>query len=162
VSKLEPLATLQQVLGTPKFWQKPDEENPSTASAELPSSSFSSTLIHDFERLYSDRMSDLSDVTFVVANQNFPAHKVVLAARSTYFSALFSNKMKEQVLSNGNVEIQLDLDPILFATVLKWIYTEELDIPSENVDRIEVSKTWFLWMVCDSCFVMKKNSLGFW
>jgi len=54
--------------------------------------------------------------------------------------------MKDQNLSSGLVELQLDFDATLFGLVLKWIYTDEIEIPVESVDRIEQSNAWQLWM----------------
>jgi hypothetical protein len=83
-------------------------------------------------------------VTFLVGKELFPAHKVILSARSNYFHALFSNRM--QSLSSGPIE--LDIDPVIFSVILKWIYTDEIDLDSlviEN-ERLENSFAWQLWM----------------
>ena len=67
-----------------------------------------------------------ADVEFIVGNETFKAHKVVLVARSAYFRKMFQ-WMRENVpiaLRSGSKEIYVDdTDPGLFKEVLTFIYS---------------------------------------
>ena len=77
--------------------------------------------------------NDLCDVTLSVDNQNFSAHKIVLASGSPYFNAMFTNEHKEskqeQVLING-------IDATTFESLLNFIYSSVLEICVENVQNL--------------------------
>ncbi len=51
------------------------------------------TVCEDFAALLSSEKS--SDVEFIVEERSFPAHRLILSARSPYFAAMFQNGMKE-------------------------------------------------------------------
>jgi len=159
ITKLETIVTLQQAAGTPKFWQNEErvekEEVPLVNPAVPPSSS----LIRDFQLMYEKSSQDLSDVTVVVENKTFFAHKAVLAARSTYFMVLFTNKMQE-IGQTGILEIHVDCDAATFSSILKWIYTDKIEISSDSVvDRIEQSRGWKLWSYSNFFCLPKLTSI---
>ena len=81
--------------------------------------------------------NDYSDVTFVVEGKHFPAHRVILAARCSYFRALLYGGMKEAEL---NIEINInDTSADAFETLLKYIYTGKMKISSINdVDVLDI------------------------
>lgn len=63
----------------------------------------------------------LSDVSLMLADgKTFKAHKVILAARSPVFGAMFEHEMEER--KNGRVQI-LDVESDVFREVLQFIYT---------------------------------------
>jgi len=137
---VEVLFQLRLPLGSPKLL---NSDLPTTVPCHLETQS-SSSFVSDFRKLFKNYPGDFADVTFLVGKELFPAHKVILSARSNYFHALFSNRM--QSLSSGPIE--LDIDPIIFSVILKWIYTDEIDLTSlviEN-ERLENSFAWQLWM----------------
>ena len=84
---------------------------------ELPSARIS-----EFGSLLDDPTS--VDVTFVVNNERIPAHRTILAARSTYFRTMFSSGMKEA--QEGNDIIVQDTSPAAFRAMLLYLYTDEL------------------------------------
>ena len=86
---------------------------------ELPSARIS-----EFGSLLDDPTS--VDVTFVVNNERIPAHRTILAARSTYFRTMFSSGMKEA--QEGNDIIVQDTSPAAFRAMLLYLYTEGNDI----------------------------------
>uniref|UniRef100_M8BY66 Uncharacterized protein n=1 Tax=Aegilops tauschii TaxID=37682 RepID=M8BY66_AEGTA len=70
---------------------------------------------------------DGADVTFHVGGDKFPAHRSVLATRSSVFKAELLGSMKENA-SDPLVEIK-DMDSDVFKSLLHFIYTD--DSPSE-------------------------------
>jgi speckle-type POZ protein len=72
--------------------------------------------------LFDNDMS-FSDVIFKVGGSEFPAHKIILAARSQVFEAMFQHPTKEK--STNHVEIE-DTEPEIFKELLRFIYTGRL------------------------------------
>jgi speckle-type POZ protein len=64
-----------------------------------------------------------SDVNFNVFGSEFPAHKLILAARSEVFAAIFKHPMREQ--STNQIEIE-DIKPEVFQEMLRFIYTGQV------------------------------------
>ncbi|XP_018650220.1 kelch-like protein [Schistosoma mansoni] len=59
-----------------------------------------------------------------------PAHRVILAAASDYFAAMFGNELKEAT----EQEIWIhDVEPNALKTLINYIYTGYLDLREENV-----------------------------
>jgi speckle-type POZ protein len=61
-----------------------------------------------------------SDVNFNIGGREFPAHKLILAARSEVFAAMFKHPMKEN--STNQIKIE-DIKPEVFQELLRFIYT---------------------------------------
>ena len=62
----------------------------------------------------------LSDVNFYVRGREFPAHKIVLIARSKVFAGMFQHPTKENLTNQVTIE---DLEPEVFEELLRFIYT---------------------------------------
>ena len=77
--------------------------------------------------------SDLCDVTLVVGEREFPAHRVVLAASSPYFRAMFTN---EHLESKQNRIILNCIEEHSMQVLLDFVYTSELEISEENVQSL--------------------------
>ena len=86
-------------------------------------------LLEDFVKLFENM--ELSDVTFNVCDQQFPAHKNILAARSPVFSAMFQHPSKEKM--TGVVDVP-DIEPDVFKELLRYIYTGE--VPWNRMDEV--------------------------
>ncbi len=72
----------------------------------------------------------LLDIVLLVGGERFPAHRVVLAAASNVFRAMFTNGFKE----SEQAEIALeDLDSSTWGLVMDFIYSA--DVRFESVDR---------------------------
>ena len=77
----------------------------------------------DLENEFSEHLApllesgDYSDVVLTVRGQQFPVHKAILAARSSVFSALFVNEVKDPVVQT------IDVDPDVMKEALRYIYT---------------------------------------
>ena len=80
---------------------------------------------------------DYSDVTFIVEGRRFPAHRVILAARCSYFRALLYGGMKETEM---NIEINIgDTSSDAFEILLKYIYTGKMKISNvKETDIIDI------------------------
>jgi speckle-type POZ protein len=62
----------------------------------------------------------LSDVNFKVHDREFPAHKLILAARSEVFASMFQHPTKENLTNQIKIE---DIEPDVFQELLRFIYT---------------------------------------
>ena len=79
--------------------------------------------------------SQFIDVRLKVCEDIFVAHRIVLAANSDYFHAMFTHGMKE---SNQEV-IELkdeSISPDAFKIVMDSIYTGDLRVNGENVFEV--------------------------
>jgi BTB/POZ domain-containing protein 9 len=110
----------------------------SNAGEISPSTTTSSRSGDEVQRLVS-HISDLylndeiSDVTLIVENSRFPAHKIVLAARSIYFKAMFFGGMKE---SKENT-VELKETPVqAFKILLEYIYTGKMLLKEMKTDLV--------------------------
>jgi hypothetical protein len=77
--------------------------------------------LQDYGRLVES--PELADVVLVVEGERFPAHRVMLAARSEYFRGLLLSGMQE---GSGQQEIELgEVSARAFRVVLRHLYTAE-------------------------------------
>ncbi|XP_033099708.1 kelch-like protein 17 [Anneissia japonica] len=76
---------------------------------------------------------ELCDVVVSVDNQNFYAHKVVLAGCSPYLRAMFTNGMLET--AKNVVKIQ-GIDPVAMEIILDFMYTATIEVNVENVQIV--------------------------
>ena len=70
---------------------------------------------------------EFTDVVFSVADREFPAHKIVLAAQSEYFRALLYGNMQEGSMSSISLPEEI-VPPGAFEKVLQYCYTKSLEI----------------------------------
>ncbi|XP_043468134.1 ankyrin repeat and BTB/POZ domain-containing protein BTBD11-B-like [Leptopilina heterotoma] len=73
-----------------------------------------------------------SDVTFIVGEETFRGHKMILSAKSPVFDRMLSSEMKEALT---NVVVIEDMEPEVFYEVLRYIYTGKVKFP-QNVFQI--------------------------
>jgi speckle-type POZ protein len=66
---------------------------------------------------------EATDVTFEVGAASFPAHRCILAARSSVFKAELLGPMKENIASHVQID---DMDVNVFKVLLHFIYTDSL------------------------------------
>lgn len=74
----------------------------------------------------------LCDVVIHVGGEAFHAHKAVLAAKSSYFMAMFTSGFKEST----EKEIQLEGDADIFKVLLQYVYTGILETTPLNVFEV--------------------------
>lgn len=84
-------------------------------------------LADDLQGMFENQ--EFSDVTFSVQGREFRAHKVILAARSPVFKAMFGHEMVEN--QNNRVEIT-DIGYDVLREVMRFIYAEKV----LNLDKI--------------------------
>ena len=83
------------------------------------SSMLLSQLSNDLDGLY--QCEESSDVTLEAKDgQPFHAHKIILAARSPVFAAMFAHNMREKKESNVHIN---DVDSDTLSAMLRYIYT---------------------------------------
>ncbi|XP_033120037.1 kelch-like protein 12 [Anneissia japonica] len=75
----------------------------------------------------------LCDVVLCVEKQMFPAHRIVMAASSDYFCAMFTGEMFES--HRQQVELQ-GLKSSTMKILIEYIYTESIQITVENVQEV--------------------------
>ena len=73
-----------------------------------------------------------TDTKIAVGEKTFECHRVVLAAMSPFFEAMYLSAMRE---SNGIVTLG-DIEAATFEVILKFIYSGEDIINTENADAI--------------------------
>ncbi|XP_055346809.1 BTB/POZ domain-containing protein 3-like [Paramacrobiotus metropolitanus] len=78
---------------------------------------------------------EMSDCQFTVGRQygaerTFPAHRVIMGARSDVFHAMFFGNLPEKC--SGPIDIP-DIHPDAFANMLSFIYTDTIEILSEDI-----------------------------
>uniref|UniRef100_UPI00358FEA1D kelch-like protein 12 n=1 Tax=Myxine glutinosa TaxID=7769 RepID=UPI00358FEA1D len=79
------------------------------------------------------KSNTLCDVTLRVDNDDFPAHRIVLAACSDYFCAMFTNELKEK--DKPHVHLQ-GLTSSTMEILLDFVYTETVHVTVENVQEL--------------------------
>ncbi|KAG2485815.1 hypothetical protein HYH03_015525 [Edaphochlamys debaryana] len=76
------------------------------------------------------------DVTIVVGDRRFPAHRLILSARSDYFGSRLS---RGKFADGAAAELSLpDADPDVFELLLRYIYTGAADIPPALAPAVAV------------------------
>nr|XP_026690285.1 zinc finger and BTB domain-containing protein 49-like [Ciona intestinalis]XP_026690286.1 zinc finger and BTB domain-containing protein 49-like [Ciona intestinalis] len=83
------------------------------------------------------RNCQLCDVSLIVENNSFPAHKAVLASYSSYFQALFDRgKQSDDVVSKVCNVTTIHLSSVsskTFIPILHFLYTSKLHLFEENI-----------------------------
>ena len=90
-------------------------EEPQTKRARL-------QLGQDLASLLDDKFADF---VFKVENEKISAHKVILAARSPIFAAMFQHDMKENKTNETEIK---DETPAAFKALLRFIYTGQCKV----------------------------------
>jgi speckle-type POZ protein len=108
-----------------------------------------------------------SDVSFVVGGETFPAHRVVLAARSPVFKAELFGSMADATMPSITVQ---DMEPAVFKLMLWFMYTDSFpadtelgDSPTDLLQHLLVAADRYaldrLKLIC-SLKLTKKNSVN--
>lgn len=76
--------------------------------------------------------SNYSDVTFVVDGEKIPAHRNILAVRSTYFSAMLYGKFSESTQSKIKLSVPLEA----FKDIFKYLYSGFMPLSKMELSNI--------------------------
>ncbi|XP_055951357.1 TD and POZ domain-containing protein 1-like [Argiope bruennichi] len=77
---------------------------------------------------------NFSDTTLQTPTETFPAHKLILSARSPVFRAMFTNNMKENIKECVRIE---DLDADTVRRLLLFLYSDSLkDLDLESAKKL--------------------------
>ncbi|XP_056374827.1 kelch-like protein 40 [Hyla sarda] len=100
------------------------------------------------------------DCILRIKGKEFPCHRLVLAACSPYFRAMFLSDLEESRKKEIDLE---DVDPDVMGKILHYIYTSEIEITEKNVQDIFSVANMFqipsIFTVCVS-FLQKKLCLS--
>ncbi|XP_061536344.1 kelch-like protein 2 isoform X2 [Phycodurus eques] len=77
--------------------------------------------------------SSLCDVTIVAEDVEIAAHRVVLAAGSPYFHAMFTGEMTESRAKRVRIK---EMDGWTLGLLVDYIYTAEIQVTEENVQAL--------------------------
>ncbi|KAH3792837.1 hypothetical protein DPMN_146336 [Dreissena polymorpha] len=81
-----------------------------------------------------------TDIEILVQDRSFHCHRVVLAAVSRYFDAMFASGMRE--CKDGLVRLQ-DIEYNTFVDILDFVYSGKLNICEENAEELLRAATLF-------------------
>ena len=101
----------------------------------------------------------LTDVTLKVCGKSFDAHRVVLAASSKYFCAMFTARMRESFQN----EIELKDDSLTSAAlqiILDFVYRSGINITEDNVfEVLGAADHLQMTSVSDNCWEFMSETL---
>nr|XP_023415157.1 leucine-zipper-like transcriptional regulator 1 isoform X2 [Loxodonta africana] len=106
--------------------QQPPPRAPSDQPVDIGTS-----LIQDMKAYLEGAGAEFCDITLLLDGHPRPAHKAILAARSSYFEAMFRSFMPE----DGQVNISIgEMVPSrqAFESMLRYIYYGEVNMPPED------------------------------
>ena len=114
-----------------------------------------SDLATDIARSFHSRAKD---VTFVIGEKKFQAHKFILSARSPVFDAMFQQETEEATLNRCNI---VDIQPDVFEALLCFIYTDQVDLTFEmSKNLLAVSKRFQLDLLEWKCQAFLAQNLS--
>ena len=111
----------------------------------------SSSLYQDLEQFLSNNtQSNFHDVEFFIDNQLvFQGHRIIFSSRSSYFRALFLDKVRRgEVLELGVLRVDIqEVEERVFLEAVRWIYFGYFEKFEQDdiVGKIEESFLWRLW-----------------
>ncbi|XP_039616811.1 kelch-like protein 6 [Polypterus senegalus] len=93
--------------------------------------------------------NSLTDVTLYVEGREFPCHRVVLAAASNYFRAMFCNNLKEK---NEDKIVIKGVDSETMKILIDYTYTSRVLLTKYNVQKILEAASLFQFLrIVDAC-----------
>ncbi|XP_072016936.1 kelch-like protein 6 [Amphiura filiformis] len=122
--------TKSDILEMAGYMQFTDEVYAKCIKSKSPPADYTKKLVealNDFKT-----QNQLCDVVVNISGRSFRAHKVVLAANSKYFLAMFTSGFKEK----GESEIKIEGNPDIFGILLDYLYTGKLKIAEKTVCAI--------------------------
>jgi kelch-like protein 18 len=86
------------------------------------------------------RNGKLCDITLVVKEHKFTAHRIVLASSIPYFNAMFLNEMIEAKQDTIHLN---DVDPNALEQLINYSYNGTININNENVQNLLIASNFF-------------------
>lgn len=130
-------------------------QQPGLESVTYKNESHSSAFLQEMNSLYQDEI--LTDVTLRVDGESIPCHKVVLAATSVYFKAMFTMGLSE------SLQDEVDLNEVEFEAVrdlVDYAYTGLLKITQDSVQSLLSTSSLFQIMpVVKACAKFMESQL---
>ncbi|XP_068438132.1 kelch-like protein 40b [Clinocottus analis] len=120
---------------------------------------YQQTLLQDglYELLENDK---LVDCVLKIKDKEFPCHRLVLCACSSYFRSIFLSDLEESKKKEIVLE---DVEPGVMGLILKYLYTSQINVTEQNVQDIfavaNVYQIPSIFTVCVS-FLQKRLSLS--
>lgn len=103
------------------------------------------------------RSKKLCDITLVAGEDKILAHKIVLAASSPYFRAMFTSGMREEEMTTIPLH---GISPCTLAHLVEFAYTAEVNINEGNVCYLLPAATMFqMNHVVEACTVFLEHQL---
>nr|XP_023678608.1 kelch-like protein 40a [Paramormyrops kingsleyae] len=98
------------------------------------------------------------DCVLKIKDSEFPCHRLVLAACSPYFKAMFLSDLEE---SKKREIVLEDVEPSIMGIVLRYIYTSDINLTEENVqDIFSVANMFQIPSLFTVCVSFLKQRLG--
>ncbi|KAH8409210.1 hypothetical protein KR009_010735, partial [Drosophila setifemur] len=108
-----------------------------TATGTQTSSSEEENLLRGLNKLRNE--DKLTDVTLIIEDHRFKAHRVVLAACSDYFCAMFADCA---MIESRQDEIKLyGITARAMGSIIDYIYTSLLELNADNIEEILAAAT---------------------
>ncbi|XP_029979393.1 kelch-like protein 40b [Sphaeramia orbicularis] len=120
---------------------------------------YQQTLLQDglYDLLENDK---LVDCVLKIKDKEFPCHRLVLCACSSYFRSIFLSDLDE---SKKREIVLEDVEPGVMGLVLKYLYTSKINVTEQNVQDIfavaNIYQIPSIFTVCVS-FLQKRLSLS--
>lgn len=120
---------------------------------------YQQTLLQDglYDLLENDK---LVDCVLKIKDKDFPCHRLVLCACSSYFRAIFLSDLDESKKKEIVLE---DVEPGVMGLILKYLYTSKINVTEHNVQDIFAVANMYqipsIFTVCVS-FLQKRLSLS--
>ena len=120
---------------------------------------YQQTLLQDglYDLLENDK---LVDCVLKIKDKEFPCHRLVLCACSSYFRTIFLSDLEE---SKKREIVLEDVEPGVMGLILKYLYTSKINVTEQNVQDIfavaNIYQIPSIFTVCVS-FLQKRLSLS--
>ena len=82
------------------------------------------------------KANQFCDCTFVIDNQTFHAHKVILSKKSEYFNSMFTGSYKESTVNDPIPYGSGSITAPLFGAILEFIYTGYISLIDKTVSEV--------------------------
>lgn len=100
------------------------------------------------------------DCILKIKDKEFPCHRLVLAASSPFFKAMFLSDLEE---SKKREIVLRDVEPGIMGMILRYLYTSDIDLTEQNVQDIFIVANMYqipsIFSVCVS-YLQEKMVLG--